>query len=259
MSDTQQSNFKTDSPVALVTGSSKGIGRSIAHNLSEIGYHVIINARNAEELNKTCYEIQSKAGKCSTFSGDLTDPNQIGLCAEFVKNKFGKLDLLVTNIGSGRTDSGAVSDITEWKRIFDINFFSTVSAINAFLPLLEKNHGHICCISSIAGIEKIDIPISYSVAKAAVISLVKQMMRPLAEKNIRINAVSPGMTFFENGSWDRKMKQDPNRISELVRTQVALKKFVTPEEVADAVRFLAVNKSMTGQNIVIDAGHTRQT
>jgi NAD(P)-dependent dehydrogenase (short-subunit alcohol dehydrogenase family) len=258
MSEIKSKN-NLDVPIALITGSSRGIGRSIAFNLSELGYHVVINSRNEDELNKTKLEIQGKAKKCSTFMGDLTDPKQIELCAEFIKNNFGRLDLLVTNIGSGRTENNLITDLAEWKRIFDINFFSAVCAINSFLPLIEKNQGHICCISSIAGIEKIDIPISYSVAKAALVSLVKQMMRPLAEKQVRINSVSPGMTFFENGSWDRKLKQDPLRVNELVRTQVALKKFVTPEDVADCVRFLEVNKSMTGQNIIVDAGHTRQT
>jgi len=84
------------------------------------------------------------------------------------------------------------------------------------------------------------------------------MMRPLAEKGVRINAVSPGNVWIENGSWDKKMKENPARVNDLIQNQVALQKFVGPDEVADAVWFSVKNPSITGQNIVVDAGQTRQ-
>lgn len=243
--------------VALVTGSSRGIGKHIALKLANENYHVVLTARNEAELKNTAQEILNKNLTCSYVACDmLTDT---GLkTALSVLEKIGRLDVLVTNIGSGKTPNEVSVDVTEWKRIFDINFFSVVSAINTFLPLLEKSKGQVACISSIAAIEKIAVPISYSVAKSAVISLVKQMMRPLSEKNIRINSVSPGSVWIEGGSWDNKMKADPAKVNSMLQNDVALKKFVQPEEIANAVWFTISNPSVTGQNITVDAGHTRQ-
>lgn len=243
---------------ALITGSSRGIGREIALKLAEENYTVVVTGRNQADVDKTCNEIKSLNGNAMAWVGDLTTESGLKEALEFVLEKFSGLDVLVTNIGSGKTSQELVVEVSEWKRVFDINFFSAVGAINTFLPLLEKSKGQIVCISSIAGIEKITVALSYSVAKAAVISLVQQMMRPLAEKGIRINAISPGNVWIENGSWDKKMKENPARVNDIIQNQVALKKFVGADEIADAVWFTIKHPSITGQNFVIDAGHSRQ-
>jgi len=243
---------------AFVTGSSRGIGREIALRLAEENYTVVVTGRSKEDVEKTTAEINSLNGEALSLVADLTSDGGLKEALAFVDKNLGRLDVLVTNIGSGKTSQDVVVELSEWKRVFDINFFSAVSAINTFLPLLEKNKGQIVCISSIAGIEKISVALSYSVAKAAIISLVQQMMRPLAAKGVRINAVSPGNVWIENGSWDKKMKDNPARVNDIIQNQVALQKFVGPDEVADAVWFTVKNPSMTGQNIVIDAGQTRQ-
>lgn len=243
--------------VALITGSSRGIGKHIALKLASENYHVVLTARNEAELKTTAQEILNNKLACSYVATDML--TESGLKTALLEvEKLGRLDVLVTNIGSGKTPNEISVDVTEWKRIFDINFFSVVSAINIFLPLLEISKGQVVCISSIAGIEKISVPISYSVAKAAVISLVKQMMRPLSEKNIRINSISPGSVWIEGGSWDNKMKADPAKVNSMLQNEVALKQFVKPEEIANAAWFTISNPSVTGQNITVDAGHTRQ-
>lgn len=243
---------------ALVTGSSRGIGREIALKLAEENYTVIITGRNKDDVEKTTAEIKSLRGEAVSIVADLTIESGLKEALHFVEQNLGQLDLLVTNIGSGKTSYDVIVELAEWKRMFDINFFSAVSAINTFLPLLEKTKGQIVCISSIAGIEKISAAVSYSVAKAALLSLVQQLMRPLASKGIRINAISPGNVWIENGSWDRKMQENPARVNDIIENQVALKKFVGPDEIADAVWFTVKNPSITGQNIVVDAGQTRQ-
>lgn len=243
---------------AFVTGSSRGIGREIAIRLAEENYTVVVTGRNKGDVETTTAEIKALNGNAYSLVADLTAENGLKEALVFVEKNLGQLDVLVTNIGSGKTSQDVIVDLAEWKRIFDINFFSAVGAINTFLPLLEKTKGQIVCISSIAGIEKISVALSYSVAKAAVISLVQQMMRPLAAKGVRINAVSPGNVWIENGSWDKKMKENPARVNDIIQNQVALQKFVGPDEIADAVWFTVKNPSITGQNIVIDAGQTRQ-
>lgn len=258
MSDNSAPNIHSGiKKIALVTGSSRGIGKHIALKLASENYHVVLTARNETELKNTANEILNKNLSCSYVVTDMLTESGLKTALAEVE-KLGRLDVLITNIGSGKTPNETSVDVIEWKRIFDINFFSVVSAINIFLPHLEKSKGQIACISSIAGIEKINVPISYSVAKAAVISLVKQMMRPLSEKNIRINSVSPGSVWVEGGSWDNKMKADPTKVNSMLQSEVALKKFVQPEEIANAVWFTISNPSMTGQNITVDAGHTRQ-
>lgn len=243
---------------AFVTGSSRGIGREIALKLAKENYTVVITGRNKDDVEKTVAEIKSLNGQALALVTDLTTESGLSDASVFVEQNLNQLDVLVTNIGSGKTSYDVVVELAEWKRMFDINFFSAVGAINTFLPLLEKTKGQIVCISSIAGIEKISVAVSYSVAKAAVISLVQQLMRPLAEMGIRINAVSPGNVWIENGSWDRKMKENPSRVNDIIQNQVALKKFVGADEVAEAVWFTVKNPSITGQNIVVDAGQTRQ-
>lgn len=244
---------------ALITGSSRGIGQFIALKLAQQNYRVIITGRNETDVNLTCQNINSNGGDAVGFIDDLTTELGLQRTYKFVTENFNQLDVLVTNIGSGKTSHDTIVDLQEWKKIFDINFFSCVLAVNTFLPLLEKSSGQIACISSIAGIEKITAPISYSVAKAAVISYVQHLARPLAAKKIRINAISPGNVWIENGSWYNKMKQDPERVNDIIQNQVALKQFVKPEEIANAVWFSIENPSVTGQNIIIDAGQTRQT
>lgn len=243
---------------ALITGSSRGIGKHIAFKLALSNYQVVVTGRDLADVEKTCSEIKKQNGTALPFVADLTTTEGVAAALKFVNEKAGALDLLVTNIGSGKTSHDTIVEIDEWKRIFDINFFSAVLSINAFLPLLEKTKGQIVCIASIAGIEKITAPITYSVAKAAVIASVQHLMRPLAEKGIRINAISPGNVWIEDGSWGKKMKENPTRVNDIIQNQVALKKFVEPEEIANAVLFTVHNLSMTGQNIVIDGGQTRQ-
>ena len=240
--------------VALVTGSSRGIGKAIAVKLARQDYTVIVTGRNSKDVEDTCLEIKNSI----SLVVDLTSASGIEQAAQFVATHFGQLDLLVTNIGSGKTPKEIVVGIEEWKRVFDINLFSAIGTVNALFPLLEKVCGQIICISSIAGIENINAPASYSVAKAALIAYVKNMMRPLSEKKMRINCVSPGNVWIENGSWFNKMQQNPQQVKELIQNQVALKKFVKPEEIAETVCFISQNESLTGQNIIVDAGQTRQ-
>jgi 3-oxoacyl-[acyl-carrier protein] reductase len=244
---------------AFITGSSRGIGREIAIRLAEENYQVVVTGREKSDVEKTCAEIKALKGEALPFVGDLTTESGLKSALQFLNASAASIDVLVTNIGSGKTPNEVTVELPEWKRVFEINFFSAVAAINTFLPALEKSKGQIICISSVAGVEKLNIPVTYSVAKAALISLVHQMMRPLAEKSIRINAISPGSVWIENGSWDKKMKENPARVNAMVENEIALKKFVGPDEIADAVWFIIKNPSVTGQNLVIDAGHSRQT
>lgn len=245
--------------IALVTGSSRGIGRHIALKLARENYTVIVNGRSEADVTSVMLQIQKEGGTAVELIGDMTTEAGLKQAAELVRFHGGTLDLLVCNIGSGKTPHDLLTDIPEWKRMFDLNFFSSVSAVNHLLEFIEKTHGHIVFISSIAGIERMVAATVYSVAKAALISYMQMMMRPLAAKKVRINTVSPGCVWVEGGSWDVKMRNDPKAVNTLIQNEVALQQFVQADEVAAAVWFLHNTNSMTGQNIVVDAGYTRQT
>lgn len=247
------------SKVSLITGSSRGIGRHIALKLAQQKYTLIITGRNQADIEQTCHDITQLGARALALKADLATEAGLQFALQFLEQNKLSLDLLVCNIGSGKSANTPVVDMADWRNMFEINFFSTVMAYNTFYPKLVASKGHIVCISSIAGVEKLFTPTTYSVAKAAVISFVKQMMRPLAEVGVRINCVSPGLVWADHGSWQRRMKENPEFVQNIIQNEIPFKKFVQADEVADAVWFLESNLSMTGQNIVLDNGHTRQT
>jgi 3-oxoacyl-[acyl-carrier protein] reductase len=192
---------------ALVTGSSRGIGKSIAQILHSEGCNVFLNARNKKNLKKTAQEL----GNLSYYLADVTISKEAkGLIRKTV-DMLGGIDILVCNVGSGRSVSVGNEKISEWKRMLDINFFSSINVIDAALEELKKSKGSIVCISSIAGIESIDAPIPYAVAKAALNSYVKGISKLFAKFGVRINAVAPGNILFEGSTWENILKENPHQ------------------------------------------------
>jgi 3-oxoacyl-[acyl-carrier protein] reductase len=125
--------------------------------------------------------------------------------------------------------------------------------------MIKQNGGSIILISSIAGHEVLPAPIPYSVAKAGVIVVCKNLSRHLAPHNIRINAVAPGNIFVKEGTWDKKIKEDPGGVKQYIETEVPMKRLGKPEEIADAVVFLASERAsfITGACLIVDGGQTR--
>lgn len=131
--------------------------------------------------------------------------------------------------------------------------------MNEVLPTMIVNKsGSIVFISSIAGIEVIGAPIHYSVAKAAIIAFSKNLATKVAKYNIRVNTICPGNIYFENGTWDYKLKENKNKVLAMLKNSVPLNRFASPEEIADLVLFISSNKMsfMTGACLVIDGGQT---
>ena len=124
--------------------------------------------------------------------------------------------------------------------------------------MMEKKSGSIVFISSIAGMEVIGAPIHYSVAKAALISFSKNLSKKVANNNIRVNTICPGNIYFENGTWDYKLKENKGKVIAMLEHSVPLNRFASPEEIADLVMFISSNKMsfMTGSCLVIDGGQT---
>ena len=164
---------------------------------------------------------------------------------------------MVVNVGSGESVLDILPNTDDWKKTWDINFESALQTTRVFLQMLLESKGVLLYVSSIAGIEDFGAPTDYSTAKTAVISLAKNIARKTAP-NVRVNVIAPGNIYFENGSWDKKIKEDQEGVDNMINSKVPMKRFGYPEEVGDAAVFLCSDKSkfITGTTLIIDGGQT---
>lgn len=240
---------------AIITGSSRGIGKSIAELLYREGCNIVLNGRHENLLKKVSKEYPGS----SFYSCDVRNPKKCKSLVAYSIKKWGRLDILICNVGSGKSVPLGLEDNSEWNRMLDLNLLSTTNMIEASKTQLSKNHGSIVCISSIAGIETLGSPITYSVAKAALNQYVKGISKYLATMNIRINAVAPGNIFFKGSVWDRKLSENPTQVKTMLSKEVALGRLGNPDEIANCVVFLSSPKAsfVTGSILVADGGQIR--
>lgn len=243
----------------LVTGASRGIGLAIARSFLKEGATVILVSRSRDTLEKISEELSKEflQSKVLSISADVTNSSELRHVRKFIEKEVGGLDILISNVGDGRSSSDPIPESDIFASSWKTNFMSAENSIREFVDLLIESGGSILLTSSIAGIESIGAPTDYSVAKAALIALSKNLARKLAPK-IRVNCVAPGNVYFPGGSWDEKMQKDSKRITNLIETTVPMKRFGKPEEIADAIVFLSSERAtfITGACLLIDGGQT---
>jgi len=242
----------------LVTGSSKGIGRAIAEAFLAEGAQVAFNSRNADELDRVI--AAQIGGRAIAVSGDVSKKDQSQGVIEQVLAAFGKLDILVCNVGSGRSVPPGAETHEEWLRVFELNLWSATNVVEASRHELAKTRGAIVCISSICGQELIPgAPLTYSAAKAALNSYVRGIARPLGQDGVRINAIAPGNILFEGSIWQRKINENSDLVEQMLGRDVALAKLGTPQDVANLALWLAspLASFCTGSIFVADGGQVR--
>jgi 3-oxoacyl-[acyl-carrier protein] reductase len=188
---------------------------------------------------------------------DCTDIKSLQLLAENILSKWDGIDIVVANVGDGRSVSDALPSEEKWEEAWGNNFDSAIQTARVFLPLLQESGGCLLFISSIAGLEAFGAPVDYSTAKSAVIALAKNMARKLGP-TIRVNVVCPGNVLFPGGNWDVKKREDPESVSRLIETNVPMNRFGLPEEIADTAVFLCSARAsfITGSVFVVDGGQT---
>jgi 3-oxoacyl-[acyl-carrier protein] reductase len=248
--------------VAIVTGSSRGIGRAIATGLAAEGCRVTLCARDAEVLEQTADELRAKGAGVLAVTADLTRPEDPGRVVEETVRTFGRIDILVNNVGGARTAGPFLeTPDTAWQAAMDLNVLAAVRLGRLVVPEMQKvGGGVIVNISSIWGRETGGTT-TYNAVKAAEISLAKSLARELAPLNIRVNSVAPGSTYFPGGSWDRRLKADPEGISAFMKKEIPFGRFGKPEEIADVVVFLCSERAswVTGACLNVDGGQSRSS
>jgi len=238
----------------FISGSTAGIGLGIARTFKTEGCQVAVNGRDLGRVHSVAQEIGALA-----VPADVSTPDGCQAVAEVLAAEWDKIDVLICNAGSGRSVPPGEETPDEWERMLRLNLFSVTNLVRVCEDLFSEEGGSIVCISSICGLETLGAPLAYSSAKAALHSYVAGAARPLARKNIRINAVAPGNIFFEGGTWDRKSNEDPAAIREMLARDVPMQRFGTVNDVAAAVSFLSSTKAsfITGSILVVDGGQSR--
>lgn len=242
--------------IALVTGSSKGIGYVIANSLYEEGCTVILNGRHRNNLKLAT---KSLGDRSSYFVTDVTKPKECKFLIDYVLKKYGKIDILVCNVGSGRSVSVGKETLQDWKQMLEMNLFSATNVIKAAENFIKKSKGSIICISSIVGMESTGAPVTYSASKAALNSYVRGISRYFAKSGVRINAIAPGNILFKGSVWGEKLSLNKSRVKNMIKNNVSMNRFGTPEEIANLAIFLASSKAsfITGTIFVVDGGQLK--
>ena len=245
--------------VAVITGASRGIGRSIALAFANEGAQLCICARNSEGLNIVSKELGQLGCEVEAVQLDVTTPEAADKLIEVAVNSFGRVDALVNNVGGSVWSPFAEIDDEEWMHVLNLSFISAVRVSRAVFPVMsERGGGSIVNISSIFGRET-GGPISYNASKAAMISMSSNLAIEAATHNIRVNSVAPGSIIFPGGSWERRQKEDPDKIAKFIDDNLPFGRFGNPEEVANVVTFLSSASSswVTGTCINVDGGQSK--
>lgn len=230
---------------ALITGASRGIGAACARHFAKNNYAVMVHYNtNEAAAKKVCNDILSFGGNAAICQADLAEKSQAEALIHKTLAQFGQIDALVNNAGIALYKMFCDTTETDWNQILSVNLMSMVHVIQAALPhMIHEKRGHIVNLSSIWGISGASCEVAYSVSKAAVIGLTKSLAKELGPSGILVNCVAPGVIDTDmNAVLDNETRQS-------LIEETPLERIGTPEDVAEAIYFLASckNQFITGQ------------
>jgi 3-oxoacyl-[acyl-carrier protein] reductase len=248
--------------VAIVTGSSRGLGLASATALVEEGCRVTICARGDAQLAEAAVQLQRLSGgddRVLAVRADLATEAGVDHVVTGTVEAFGGLDILVNSVGLAGGSTITDTSDAEWQEAMDQTLFPAIRASRLAVPhMRRRGGGAIIVIASIWGRES-GGRMTYNAVKAAEISLAKSMAQQLARHNIRVNSVAPGSIMFPGGSWDRRQQADPEAIAEFARRELPFGRFGRSEEVGAVVAFLASPRAswISGSSVPVDGCQSR--
>lgn len=238
----------SENKLALVTGGSRGIGRACAIELAKSGLDIVINyAGNEEAANKTVEDIKALGVNCVKKKFNVADKDAVEAAIKEIMDEFGHIDVLVNNAGITRDGLFMRMNEQNWLDVINTNLNSAYFVTNPVAKIMIKQRsGSIVNMASIVGIYGNAGQANYAAAKAGLIGFTKALSKELASRNIRVNAVAPG---FIQTDMTKDLPMDA------IIEKIPLKKLGQPEDIAEAVKFLAIGTNyITGQVLSVDGG-----
>lgn len=245
---------------ALLTASTGGIGLATAEAFLREGASVVVNGRDKDRLAQVLHSLRQRYGedRVDGLPGDMSQERDLErLCGE-IGERYGRIHCLMANLGTGKPVADDKLDRNEWEHMIRMNLYSAVDLLRYGRKLFSKDGGSVVLMSSLAAVQRIAAPPAYAAAKAGVSSLVSYLAPSFAKENIRINGVAPGNIFFPGGRWEELLAADEEGVKSYIETDVPMKRFGTPEEIADFVVFLSSGRAgfITGAVVSVDGGQS---
>jgi len=246
--------FDIGSKVALITGSSRGIGKAIALRMAEAGAKVVISSRNVDACQEVVAEIEDAGGEAIAVACNISHKEQLQQLVDRSVAHFGQIDILVCN-AAVNPHYGRSQEIPDdaFEKILRCNILSNHWLCQMTIPAMaERGDGAVIIVSSVAGLHGSTVIGTYGISKAADLQLARNLALEWGSSNVRVNCIAPGLikTEFARALWENP------RTYEYICKRTPLKRIGDPDEIAGAAVFLAspAARFMTGQNIVIDGG-----
>jgi 3-oxoacyl-[acyl-carrier protein] reductase len=237
--------------VALVTGASRGIGRTIALTMARLGAIVVPTDVLADDVRKVAAEIERTGGRATSATVNVTDPAAIEAAVAMTLERYERLDILVNNAGVARDNLLARMKREDWQFVLDVNLSGAFNCMQAVMrPMMKQRSGRIISISSVVGQMGNKGQANYAASKAGLIGLSKSLAREIAGRNITVNVVAPGLI-------DTDMTRVlPESVRNEWASKIPLGRLGTAEDVASAVCFLASDEAayVTGQVLAVNGG-----
>lgn len=246
--------FDLQGKVALITGSSRGIGQAIAMRLAENGVNTVVNyVRHRQDAENTATAIAARGARCLVVKANVAEEDDVAAMFERIRTEYGRLDILVSNAASGVLKPVMELSTRHWNWAMDINARALLTLTQQAVPLMAPG-GRILAVSSLGAVRAIENYTAVGASKAALESLVRHLAVELGPKGINVNTISAGAVDTE------ALKKFPNRseILDGARTRTPLGRLTTPEDVADVALLLCSNlaRMIQGQTIVVDGGYS---
>lgn len=246
--------FNLQGKVALVTGSSRGIGKAIAVKFAENGVNLVVNyIRHKRDAEETAHLIEKSGAKCVVVKANVADDDHVKNMFETVRDTYGRFDFLVSNAASGVLKPVLELKARHWNWAMDINARALLTLSQQAVPLMKPG-SRIMAVSSLGSVRAVENYTAVGASKAALESLVRHLAVELGPKGINVNTLSAGAVDTE------ALKKFPNRdeILDTARARTPLGRLTTPEDVADVSLFLCSNLAnmISGQTIVVDGGYS---